>query len=466
MVRTSFKSIPFFAFILFVFIACSTGSSDEPDEPQGPVLSSLNQLLTARFSASDNGIPVNSDGEITNSNVLFFLPAGTPLENLVLQFSISPRATAYVGSTPLSSGVTEIDFSQAVTLTVEAENGAQRNYSLRVIRDFENLDNQVNAMMQQFNIPGAQLAITRNEQLVYQRSYGLADQSDNTPVDNESLFRIASISKPLTAIAVLKLAETNQLDLDDEVFGPGALLGTQYGNGNYANDIRQITVRHLLEHTSGWTNNPYDPMFAFVTESQSFLIGEMLDNRPLVTSPGSTYSYSNFGYCVLGRVIEEVSGQSYEEYLKTAILSPIGISAMEIGGNTEADIFPKEVKYYDQENFSPYIMNVTRMDSHGGWIASATDLARFLVHIDRQGQKSDILTTSSLNEMYFGFQDWLFYGSLPGTSAAISRINDQYGYVMLVNTRTIPIDQVLNQMNSIVRSSISSRQEWPSYDLF
>lgn len=466
MVKTSFKTIPFLAFILLAFVACSTGSSDEPDEPQGPVLSSLNQLLTARFAANGNGIPVNSDGEITNSNVLFFLPPDTPLENLVLQFSISPKATAFIGSTPLSSGVTEIDFSQSVTLTVEAENGAQRNYVLQVIRNFENLDNQVNAMMQQFNIPGAQLAITRNEQLVYQRSYGLADQSNNTPVNNESLFRIASISKPLTAIAVLKLAETNQLDLDDKVFGPGALLGTQYGNGNYATNIRQITVRHLLDHTSGWTNNPYDPMFAFVTESQSFLIGEMLDNRPLATSPGSTYSYSNFGYCVLGRVIEEVSGQSYEDYLKTAILSPIGISAMEIGGNTEAEIFPKEVKYYDQENFSPYIMNVTRMDSHGGWIASATDLARFLVHVDRRGQKGDILTTSSLNEMYFGFQDWLFYGSLPGTSAAISRIDDQYGYVMLVNTRTIPVDQILNQMNSIVRSSISSRQEWPAYDLF
>jgi len=105
------------------------------------------------------------------------------------------------------------------------------------------------------------------------------------------------------------------------------------------------------------------------------------------------------------------------------------------------------------------------MDSHGGWIASATDLIRFLHHIDRNSQESDIISSSNLNELYFGFQNWIFYGSLPGTSSAISRVNDSFGYSIIVNTRTLPVDNILNSMNNIMVNEINSRTLWPTYNL-
>ena len=139
---------------------------------------------------------------------------------------------------------------------------------------------------------------------------------------------------------------------------------------------------------------------------------------------------------------------------------------MKIGGNTLEERFDDEVKYYEQEGFSPYSMNISRMDSHGGWLASSKDLVRLLVHFDREGSKPDLLKLNTLNNLYFGFENWLIFGSLPGTSSAISRVDDTFGYAIIANTRTIPIDDILNQMNQVMTSEINTRILWPSYDLF
>lgn len=207
-------------------------------------------------------------------------------------------------------------------------------------------------------------------------------------------------------------------------------------------------------------------MFSDVETTQIDLINDMLDNRPLQHTPGSIYYYSNFGYCVLGRIIEKISGRSYEDYVREEILQALGISNMKIGGNTLDDRFNDEVKYYDQEGYSPYAMNISRMDAHGGWLASSTELVKLLAHADRNSRRADILNSGSLNNLYFGFENWLFFGSLPGTSSAISRVDDSFGYVMLVNTRTIPIGNILDQMNQVMVDEINARTSWPNYDLF
>ena len=169
---------------------------------------------------------------------------------------------------------------------------------------------------------------------------------------------------------------------------------------------------------------------------------------------------------MLGRISEEITGKSYEDYVNEEILHPLDITNMKIGGNTLDERFNDEVKYYDQEGYSPYAMNVSRMDANGGWLASSKDLVRLLAHVDRNSRRPDILNTSSLNNLYFGFENWLFFGSLPGTSSAISRVDDSFGYVILVNTRTIPIGNILDQMNQVMVNEINSRTSWPNYDLF
>ncbi|MDX1753577.1 MAG: serine hydrolase domain-containing protein [Salinimicrobium sediminis] len=331
---------------------------------------------------------------------------------------------------------------------------------------FESLDEKIQKLLDDHNVSGAQLAIVRDEKLVYSQSYGFANLEESIPVTSQSRFRIASISKPITAVAILKLKEQGLLDLDDPVFGVGAILGTTYGNKPYGEDIKKITVKHLLEHRSGWTNTPNDPMFANLNFTHAQLIGDVLDNRSLTNAPGSTEFYSNFGYSVLGRVIEAVTNKPYSTYVKHEILTPAGITNMEIGGNTYSERLMNEVKYYTQENFDPYQMNVSRMDSHGGWIASAEDLVKLLVRIDRKLSKPDILSNSSLQELYFGYQYWYFFGSLPGTSTVLSRVNDRTGYALLLNSRTLPPNGILEEMNSIVRNELISIPNWPNQDLF
>jgi CubicO group peptidase (beta-lactamase class C family) len=106
------------------------------------------------------------------------------------------------------------------------------------------------------------------------------------------------------------------------------------------------------------------------------------------------YLHSNFGYCVLGRVIEKLTGRTYEAAVRERVLRPCGISSMRISGNTLAERAGREVVYYDQDGEDPYRMNVRRMDSHGGWLATPTDLVRFLVRVDGFPTKPDILKPS------------------------------------------------------------------------
>ncbi|MES2807852.1 MAG: serine hydrolase domain-containing protein [Bacteroidota bacterium] len=328
------------------------------------------------------------------------------------------------------------------------------------------IDNAITAKLAQYSIPGVSIAIMKDEKLVYVKSYGLADKEANTTLTNDHLFRIASISKPITFIAILNLVKAGTLSLNQKVFGTGGILGNDYGTPPVGSNKDQITVQHLLDHKSGWINSPNDPMFTTNSVTQTQLITNMLANSPLATLPGATYYYSNFGYCVLGRVIEKVTGTTYENYVKTNILTPCGISQMQIGGSTLAERLPKEVKYYQTE-YSPYIMNISRMDSHGGWVASATDLARLMVKIDRNGSKADIIPAALLNPTYFGYFNWYHTGSLPGTSAILSRLNNNYSFVILANTRTESnANTILDDLYNTMSTQIMAVGTWPAIDLF
>ena len=239
---------------------------------------------------------------------------------------------------------------------------------------------------------------------MFSEGYGFADTSTNDPVTTNHLFRIASLSKPITSVAVFKLHQDSALRLDEKVFGQGGVLGTTYGTPPPNSDIDQITVQHLLEHTSGWSNSPTDMMVkadpkissgTWSNMTKDDLIKWMVANRPLAHKlPGSTYEYLNFGYLVLGRVIEARSGMSYADYVLQEVLTPCGISDMHIAGNTLADRRPNEVHYYagPGSTWDPYSILVSRMDAHGGWIASPTDLLRFLVRVDSFPTPPDILT--------------------------------------------------------------------------
>ena len=303
-----------------------------------------------------------------------------------------------------------------------------------------------NGFRKEFSIPGLSVAIARTGRLVYAEGFGDADAG--VLVRPPHLFRIASVSKPITSVAIFTLIEQGRLNLSDRVFGADGILAGQYGHRPYKPYVEDITIEHLLTHTcGGWQNDGNDPMFKNPQMNHQQLISWTLDNQPLANPPGAKHSYSNFGYCVLGRVIEKITRQTYANYVSAAVLGRCGITGMRVAGNTKAQRVPNEVAYFPDGN--PYGMNVTRMDSHGGWIASATDLVRFALHVDGFSAERDILkpetirtmtAPSAVNRSYakgwaITGRNWWHNGSLPGTTSIMVRTGSGFCWAALANAR-------------------------------
>ena len=303
--------------------------------------------------------------------------------------------------------------------------------------------------MRRYGAPGLAVAIARRGRLVYSEAFGWSDAASGERLTPHHRFRIASVSKPITSVAVFSLIERGSLRLSDPVFGGQGVLGNAYGRLPEASRLHEITIDHLLTHTAGgWTNDRYDPMFQQPRLDHAELIAWTLKTQPLKSPPGATYAYSNFGYCLLGRVIERVTGQPYETYVQETVLRRAGIRDMAIAGNTLAERQPREVHYLAVGNADPYAINVRRMDSHGGWVATAIDLVRFAVHVDGFTSPS-ILKPETIRTMTFaspanaGYAkgwavnrvgNWWHYGSLSGTTSLLVRTSSRFCWAALVNT--------------------------------
>ncbi|MGA3000121.1 MAG: serine hydrolase domain-containing protein [Acetobacteraceae bacterium] len=305
--------------------------------------------------------------------------------------------------------------------------------------------------MIRYAVPGLSVAIARAGKLAYAEAFGLADREAGEKLTPAHRFRIASVTKPITSAAIFTLIEQGRLHLGDRISGQGGILGIDYGGPPYNPYVGQITVEQLLTHTGGgWPNDGRDPMFRNPQMDHARLIAWTLRSLPLDTVPGTTFAYSNFGYCLLGRVIETLSGQPYETYVRDAVLRRCGIEAMQIAGNTLAERQPGEVRYYAQNDGDPYGMNVRRMDSHGGWIARPADLVRFAMHVDGFATTPDILLPSTLRVMttptaanpHYArgwavnqYGHWWHSGSLPGTATIMVRTRSGFCWAALTNTR-------------------------------
>jgi N-acyl-D-amino-acid deacylase len=287
-------------------------------------------------------------------------------------------------------------------------------------------DELMTQFMREYKPPGASLAVTYHGRLVYARGFGHADVEKREAVEPNSLFRIASISKPFTATAVMHLIEKRKVDLDDRVFSILKLKPHLERGGQLDPRLHDITVRQCLQHTAGWDRDKSpDPMGAEFAENVARALKvalpihprqiiEVAMGLPLNFAPGTRYVYSNFGYSVLGRVIEAVSGKPYHEFVHNQVLAPLGIRRMRLGKNLLRDRAPGEVKYYDSKKQKgraisgprigeqvplPYgVECIETMDANGGWIASAVDLVRFGVAFD-DPTKCPVLREATIKAM-------------------------------------------------------------------
>jgi CubicO group peptidase (beta-lactamase class C family) len=356
------------------------------------------------------------------------------------------------------------------------------------------LDDAVTAMLERYAIPGAALAVVHEGRLVYARGYGYADRSTGTLVEPDSRFRIASISKPITAAAVLTLVDSGKLSLNTKVFDllgdlkpvPGAILDP---------GLESIPVRLLLQHQGGWDRDTtFDPMFrareaaaavGAASPGDCTTIIRWMLGFPLQFTPGTKRVYSNFGYCVLGRVIEHASARPYATYVRQAVLAPLAMAGTALGHTLQP--LPGEVRYYDIPNagvgtsvfdgisqvpwqYGGYYLEA--MDSHGGWVSTPADLLRLLTGLNETRGK---LLTKTYSWSYRpippqwspGFAgSWAHEGALVGASG-IAAVTGENGWALLTNTWRPDTDFVQSDpLFWDVRAALDSITSWPSGDLF
>jgi CubicO group peptidase (beta-lactamase class C family) len=401
--------------------------------------------------------------------------------------------------------------SQGMILVEDTQTPSITGTSVPALQGF---DDTITGLMAKWQIPGAALAVVNDGRLVLAHGYGLADVDANQPVQPDSLFRIASLSKTFTAAGILTLVEQGKLDLDAPAFPLISQFSPPTGTKPDPR-LAKITVRQLLQHTGGWDRDESrDPVFLYRTVAAALgvpspagcpdVIRYMM-GQPLDFDPGTRYAYSNFGYCVLGRIIEKASGQPYVDFITNQILTPAGITRMREGYSLADRRAEGEVHYYDYPGAplvpslfpgtpgqvpNPYGgFSIETMDSFGAWLASPIDLVRFLAALDGRRpprllkpETIDMMTARPAPPVwvdtpsYYGLgflvrplsggANWWHNGSLPGTRTFMARFENGWTWAVVFNTRSADSDKFILEVDQSLSGAGRSVKDWPTNDLF
>ena len=381
-------------------------------------------------------------------------------------------------------------------------NDSLRN-SLSEMKETERMERYIRNWMARNNLRGVSLAVMRDEKLIYAKGFGWADKEMEREAEAGDIYRIASASKLITAIGIMKLVDEGKLSTDQLVFGKKGILNeyTEFRDKKAA----KITVEHLLNHTSGFSRRLGDPMFRSAdvmrwtnkttTLSADDLIRFQLNQR-LRCAPGGSAQYSNIGYLVLSCIIERVSGMSYEQYLQTHVLRPAGCYDMHIARNYYEERYPREVKYYGHdpgERIESYDgsgerrpreyggNNITGLQGAGAWVCSAAELMRLVASIDGKPSVPDILTKRSIDQMRIPRQKGGFgygwarthgsvltrTGTMSGTCSYIESRPNGLSFVLIANTSNYRGAKFTNRIGPTIRTALDRVKQWPEgRDLF
>jgi CubicO group peptidase (beta-lactamase class C family) len=372
------------------------------------------------------------------------------------------------------------------------------------------LDNEMANFMALRNIKRGTLAVTRNGKLVFDRAYTWGP-TNLAPTQTTNLFRIIALTRQFTSVAIFQLIQAGVISLDQPI---GTILDLSTALDP---QFATVTIRQLLQDWGGWDSNVSgDPMYR-----DDFVISANL-NQPLPTTPqiifdymkyqflnyapGTSNVFSNFGYSLLGRIIETVTGMSYEQFVKANVLAPAGIWDMRLGKSLLADADPAEVDYEDPFNRivasvmgtnSPAMVpiqyggfNLSSADACFAWLASAADLVRFSssfdVHTNSPLLPPDLISMmwsqppelSGSPPTYYG-AGWLVRplgggaynawhdGYADGSFSYTVRRADGFCWAVLFNrfdnSGIVPNYYNIDaEMNNAINSVVS----WPAYDLF
>lgn len=378
-------------------------------------------------------------------------------------------------------------------------------------------DTQMKTLMTANNIPSGAIAIAWQGRMVFAHGYSWNPGPSDIVTQPTSLFRIASVSKPITSTLINRLIQEGRLS-------PTATIG-QYIDltprpGRTADArLSSITVRNLLEMLGGFGDPGaygYDPVFNDVTVAQTLGIAlpvsdanviRYQNGEPLKANPGQTYYYSNYGYMLLGRIVESVTGMPYARYAQR-VFNPIGVWNLRQARAHLSQRAPGEVAYHSGGQGPNVIdasggtlpweyggsINEDRLSSFGGWVATAPDVLRWATNLDAPAAPNAILNQASIDRMFAlpqnyplpynngdyyyangwaarnygvaGITSW-HAGSLPSTASYVVRSYNGFDIVILLNRRNENNpDATTNAMDNMLWTAYGQVTSWPTHDLF
>jgi len=251
--------------------------------------------------------------------------------------------------------------------------------------------------------PGMVYGIVVDGKLVHTGSLGYTDIKARIPADSKSDFRIASMTKSLTAMAILKLRDEGKLKLDDPVY---VYIPEMKRIHYLTKDATPITIRHLLTHASGYPeDNPWGDRQLAITDEE--LLAFFKKGVSFSHNPGLSFEYSNLNFATLGYIIKKVSGKTYENYITENIIKPLGMTHT----YWEYDKVPKEklahgYRWLDNKWVEQPLLHDGAYGAMGGLITTIEDWARYMaIHLDAWPSRDDAETSpvkrSSIREMQY-----------------------------------------------------------------
>ena len=266
---------------------------------------------------------------------------------------------------------------------------------------FPEIDRLMRAFATRSNVPGIAYGIIVDGKLAHLGVAGLRETATNSPVDSVTVFRIASMTKSFTAVAILQLRDAGKLSLDH----PAERYVPELAKLRYAtNDAPKITIRDLLSHSAGFPeDNPWGDQQLSRTDAE---LSRMIEQGiPFSTSPSTGYEYSNFGFAILGRVVANVSGMPYPRYIREKVLRPLGMTVTTLEAR---DVPAARLAHGYRRQDGAWLEEPQLPDGSfgpmGGMLTSIADLSKWVGFMldafpARDGADNGPLKRSSLREM-------------------------------------------------------------------
>ena len=332
----------------------------------------------------------------------------------------------------------------------------------------DKINHLVHAFQEKWNAPAVSIAIGALGEIVYKNALGNAGSLTDDEVTTNHRFRVASVSKIFTTIAINRLIEDGELSYDSLVFGEGRIL--DFGDNRQVN-LSQITVGHLLAHLSGLSGKVFgaEPM-----QDKMSYIKKILESNEYTLNfePGTKYTYSNLGYVVLSSIVEIITSEDFEEWVKENIFLPINISGIE-GASSSAKLFKQttndwevEYKYGSVDNSNGIsweycdetCLSLEHAIGTGGWIARPEDLVKLMFHLEGSLEPYILQPESTCDNFFVRPCTNKNYsaeitGYMPGTTAVVRKQGDMIGSIV-VNTREGEYNENRGYYNDILPEAI------------